>query len=92
LWLAHAYWEGKGVAKDEAHAMALYEPACSAEEQSACYMLAVGYLQGRGLTRNEERGRAILRSACAAGHGGSCTYLGNLEEADAARSTRSNAL
>ena len=58
--LGLAYYNGMGVARDKAKAMALYKKACIGGEMTGCYDLGVCDQVGCGVARDEAKG--ILRN------------------------------
>ncbi len=74
--LAFSYDLGRGVPKDSARAIPLYERACNAGNMSACNNLGVSYDDGDGVSRDPARAAIYYQKACNGGHAGACTNLG----------------
>jgi hypothetical protein len=79
MWLAGSYAMGRGVARDEGRAVALYKRACDAGLLESCRKLGQAYA-----TRETPTARikavAIYAEACNAGDAQSCVRLGNSYE------------
>ena len=78
--LAKSYATGKGVPKNEATAVRLYEQACLGKDLHGCSVLGSLYASGQGVPASIERAMAIWRQACDAGEPNSCTLLGAMYE------------
>jgi TPR repeat protein len=78
--LAKAYATGKGVPKDEATAVQLYEQACQGKDLLGCTILGSMVASGQGVPASIERASTIWRQACDAGEPNSCTLLGAMYE------------
>lgn len=67
LALGESYEAGRGVAKDEARAFALFEAACRRDVNSgaAFYALGACYASGRGTAKNERAAAAAFQRALA---------------------------
>ena len=78
--LAKSYATGKGVPKDEATAVRLYEQACQGKDLLGCSVLGSLYASGQGVPASIERAMAIWQHACDAGEPNSCTLLGAMYE------------
>jgi TPR repeat protein len=74
--LGWAYFQGAGVAKDEAKGFAFSERACRAGNSGGCLNTAVQYRLGLGVERNVARALAIAQHACDAGRARGCSELG----------------
>jgi tetratricopeptide (TPR) repeat protein len=78
--LAKAYATGKGVPKDEAIAVRLYEQACQGKDLLGCTILGSMVVSGQGVPASIERATTIWRHACDAGEPNACTMLGAMYE------------
>jgi TPR repeat protein len=63
--LGDTYMHGKGVPKDPARAVALYEQACDGDDARGCSRLAYAYAHGRGAAVDEARAVALYRRSIA---------------------------
>lgn len=77
--LALMYWAGRGVARDDAAAFALFQKAADAGLTSAQHNLGLMYLEGKVVARNEALGDAWLRVAAAGGNHVSTSVLAQME-------------
>jgi TPR repeat protein len=80
--LANAYAHGRGVAVDEARAVALYgrsiallTPSCDKGDAQDCDALGTLYVKGNGVPKDEARALALFTKAC---NGGSALGCANL--------------
>jgi tetratricopeptide (TPR) repeat protein len=78
--LAKIYATGKGVPKDEATAVRLYERACQGKDLLGCTYLGMMVASGQGVPASIERASTIWQHACDAGEPNSCTMLGAMYE------------
>ena len=67
------YESGRGVARDEARASALYKQACDAGDAHGCGNLGFMVETGKGVDRDEARAGALYQQACDAGDDHACT-------------------
>jgi hypothetical protein len=61
------YEKGRGVAKDEARAAALYKQACDGGYAGGCVDLGAAYASGRGVAKDELRAVALYKQVCDTG-------------------------
>jgi TPR repeat protein len=73
--LGEAYWYGRGVARNELHAVWAFRRSCDAGSMLDCERLARVYLRGDGVNRDRGYGRTLARLACAAGRPNACAML-----------------
>jgi hypothetical protein len=73
--MAFMYLEGRGVARDPAHAASLYEKACSDGEPISCSDLGLMYKEGNGVPRDGARALGLLGRACDLGMVDACRWL-----------------
>ena len=78
--LAKSYATGKGVPKDEATAVRLYEQACQGKYLLGCTYLGMMVASGQGVPASIERASTIWRHACDSGEPNACTMLGAIYE------------
>jgi TPR repeat protein len=62
--LAASYAFGQGVVKDETHATALYEHACSMKDPSACVFAGQMYEFERGVAKDDAKAARFYERSC----------------------------
>jgi len=62
--LGAMYYEGTGVTKDDAQAVALFRKACDGGSAPGCFNLGVMYEDGNGVTKDVAQAVAFYRKAC----------------------------
>jgi TPR repeat protein len=75
------YRDGKGVTRDEVHAVALFRLACDRGSASGCYRLGRSYLSGNGVEKSTQTAAALFRTSCDARELNACVALGRLLKA-----------
>ena len=74
--LGSLYYEGRGVNRDLARAVSLYQQSCTAGLTRGCGALGESYLVGDGVPRDTIKARQILERACDAGYAQGCFNVG----------------
>jgi TPR repeat protein len=78
--LAYMLNEGKGVGKNNWHALKLYKKACKYDTMEACYNVGSMYYHGEGTKRNYYNAVHYFQKACNHGIGAGCNDLGYMYE------------
>jgi uncharacterized caspase-like protein len=78
--LAEMYANGKGVARDDARAMALFHQACDLGTWTACDELGDRYARGLGVGRNDARAAESYQKSCDKQSRIGCHRLGSMYE------------
>lgn len=78
--LAFLYATGKGVAKDDRRAAALYRKSCDLGDAQGCYNAGLMADEGRGVRQDVAHAAADYDEACELGSSTACTNLGFLYE------------
>jgi hypothetical protein len=74
--LAVATLYGRGVTKDEARAIELFDRACNAGIGRGCTGLGVAYAKGLGVRQDAARAADLFKRACDTGYARGCKNLG----------------
>src|SRR5262245_39843867 len=72
------YLEGRGRAKDENKARALFERTCSGGDARGCNNLGIIYAGGRSAPKDEARAVQLYQRGCDGGYANACTNLGTM--------------
>ena len=81
--IASAYFDGRGVAKDEARARKLLEDACEEGAVMVCHALGTRLRNGKGYVANPVEALRVLDKACGLGWGASCMAVAEMLESRA---------
>jgi hypothetical protein len=73
------YEKGKGVAKDDSHAVALYSEGCDAGNARGCSNLGNHYRFGLGVAKNVVKARQLLTKGCSMGNQWGCDQLKEMQ-------------
>lgn len=80
-WVGDAYARGRGVAQDEAQAVAWWRKGAEAKDRSGQYFLARAYLEGKGgLGRDVKAALGLLAASANQGYPAAQALLGTLYE------------
>jgi TPR repeat protein len=74
--LGVGYENGRGVARDQARANALYEKACGLGDGLGCANLGFNHANGKGVAQDQARANALFEKSCGLGAGIGCSNLG----------------
>jgi hypothetical protein len=74
--LGYMFAEGKGVPKDKARALTLYQRSCDGGIPDSCYNLGAMVFRGDGTTRDLARAAQLFQRACEGGSAYGCYHLG----------------
>jgi TPR repeat protein len=74
--LGKRYLEGRGVAKDAAHAAALFNQACEGGFMEGCVQAGMLYADGGEVTKDLAKAVELYKRACDRGVGSGCYALG----------------
>lgn len=77
-FLGVMYEYGKGVVKDQDHAIALYTKSCNAGYGLGCFSLGSTYAYGDSEVRDYPKAITALQKGCDGSNGSSCFTLGEL--------------
>jgi len=78
--LAFMLNQGKGVQRNNWHALKLYKKACKYETMEACYNVGSMYYHGEGTKRNYYNAVHYFQKSCNEGIGAGCNDLGYMYE------------
>lgn len=76
FWLGRMYQDGKGVTKDPARALELFDRTCASGEGRGCFARAVDLMTGQSGRRDLPRASALLERGCMLGEDQACTLFG----------------
>ncbi|HEX6904381.1 MAG TPA: PDZ domain-containing protein [Thermoanaerobaculia bacterium] len=80
-YLAYLYATGeRGIPKNDAQALVLYDKACHEGDSNACYNAGLHFEKGRGTLADEGRALTAYQRACDLGSALGCTNAGFLHE------------
>ena len=78
--LGAALAAGRGIARDDARAIKLWEASCRLGSGMGCFNLGGRLRDGRGMPRDLERALTTLARGCELKNGGACFNAGNLQQ------------